>query len=74
MKFSFLAPYQMYREQYGEYPSRERGTGARPGWVIMLCSWALHFNYLVARASFYPGVELGTGECSGELDEIMGGR
>ncbi|RMX58040.1 hypothetical protein pdam_00013425 [Pocillopora damicornis] len=27
-----------------------------------------------ARVSLYPGVELGTGECSGELDEIMGGQ
>lgn len=31
----------------GALDSRSRGPGSRPGCVIVLCSWASHFNFTV---------------------------
>ena len=29
----------------GALGSGLRGLGSRPGWVIVLCSWAIHFTF-----------------------------
>ena len=49
--------------------SGSRGPGLSPGWVIVLCSWARHFNLTVPLST---QEYMGTGELSGKPDEMLG--
>ena len=46
------------------------GLDFRPGWVIVLCSWAKHFTLKMLLSPL--GVEMGIGELSGKSDEMAG--
>ena len=50
--------------------SESRGSGFRPGSVIVLCSWPKHFTVMVSSCS---GTQRGTSELSGKPDEMLGG-
>ena len=47
--------------------------GLRPGWVIVLFSWARHLTFAVPLSTYKVGLGMGTNKLSGKPDELQGG-